>query len=311
MYSLCTVLHNLLKKSSILTKLLTLFVFVIGIYSCKKIDSEGNGPTLQFRTDSSYVYKDDTVFIGKTFKVGIVAKKGDVNITNFIIEVCNNGTIERYLDTGLNAASLAVNEIIIKGISPKDTWTFIARDKDGSSASISFNIFASPNSTFGPVITIPSIILGAQNNSSIGSFLDIKNDVVYSLQQAYSVQDSIEILYYYDALTGNANTLASPNATIDASVFPGTYGLANWTVKNEVRYLQTTFTDADFVKFNNDSLLIATYNDPLAKRKAKNLVAGNIYVFKTADGKLGMFEVLNVTGTDAGTVEIKVKMQPY
>jgi hypothetical protein len=304
-------LHNLLKKETVLVPFfIILLIIVFGIFSCKK-EYKGSPPTIQLRTDSGYVYKNDTVYIGKTFNVGIIATKGNVNITNLIIEVSNNNSTSRYLDTGLNAASLVENETIIKGLSPKDTWTFIVRDKDGSSASISFNVFANPNSTFGPVITIPSIIMGAQNNTSIGSFLDIKNVIVYNLQQAFNVQDSIQMLYYYDSIQGNANTIASPNANIDPSVFTGTYALANWTILNETRYVQTTFTDADFVNCNNDSLLIATFNEPLSKRKAKNLAVGNIYVFETGDGKLGMFEVLNVVGSESGTIEIKVKMQPY
>jgi hypothetical protein len=185
------------------------------------------------------------------------------------------------------------------------------RDKDGTSASISFNIFADSNSTFGPIISIPSIILGAQNDTTVGSFLDIKNVKVYDLQQAYGIQDSIEMLYYYDAIQGNTNTIASPNATIDASVFPGIYGLANWTVKNVTCYQVTTLTDSNFNNIKNDSILLSpAYINP-TYRKAKNLKAGDIYAFKTGKGKLGMFEVLNVSGTDAGTIEIKVKMQPY
>jgi len=285
-------------------------LFIVSIFSCRKNNDDGIGPTIAFKLDSGFVYKDDTILIGKTYNVGIIAQKGDVNITNFIIKVSNNSTTT-YLDTGMNVSTLDINKTIIKGLAAKDTWTFIVRDKNGNSASVSFNIFADSSSVFGSIVTIPSIILGAQNNTSIGSFLDIKNKLVYNLDQAYAIQDSIEILYFYDAIQTDANTIASPNANIDASVFPGTSGLTNWTVKNETRYLQTSLSASDFESFYNDSILIATYNETLAKRKAKNLVAGDIYVFRTAKNKLGMFKVLNVTGTDAGTVEIKVKMQPY
>jgi hypothetical protein len=303
-------MHNpRLEMKSTRILLLAIF-FAMVIFSCRKETEPGIGPSIEFKVDTGYVYNDDTVLIGKTFNVGIIAKKGDVNITNFIIKVSND-SLTTYLDTGVNTASLSVYKTIIKGLAPKDTWTFIVRDKDGNSTSLSFNIYADANSTFGPVITIPSIILGAQNNTATGSFLDIKNVAVYNLQQAFGIQDSIEILYYYDAIASDANTIASPNANIDVSVFPGTYGLSNWTIKNETRYLITAMTDSDFNNFSNDSLLIALYDEPNSKRKAKNLIPGNIYVFKTAKGKLGLFEVLNVSGTDTGTIEIKVKMQPY
>ena len=266
-------MHNQMSKIKILLELLFAVFLVAGIFSCRKEEDKGTGPSIQFKLDSGYIYKDETVLIGKTFNVGIIANKGDFNITDFIIKI-ENDTLTTYLDTGLNAASLNISKTIIKGLSSEDKWTFIVRDKAGNSASLSFNIYADTNSAFGPVITVPSIILGAQNNTTTGSFLDIKNVTVYNLQQAYGIQDSIEILYYYDAITSDANTIASPNANIDASVFPGTYGLSNWIVKNETRYLLTTLTDNDFTNFNNDSLLIGTYNETLSKRKAKNLAAG-------------------------------------
>jgi hypothetical protein len=305
-------MHNKRNTTPTVICSMIIVLFMILFFSCHKDDDKGIGPAISFRVDTGYVFKDDTVLIGKTFNVGIIAEKGDANITNFIIKVSNDSTVT-YLDTGLNAASLNISETIIKGIAPKDTWTFIVRDKSGNQSEISFNIYADSSSLFGPIITIPSIILGAQNNTTIGSFLYIKNNLVYSLYQAYAIQDSIEICYYYDFLQGENNVIASPGANIDASVYTGTYGLANWTVKNETRYFLTAFTDNDFANLNNDSLLIATYTPNVTsfKRKAKNLVAGNIYAFHTAKNKLGLFEVLNVNGTDAGTVEIKIKMQPY
>ena len=303
-------LLNTYLKNKIFWNLLIPILLVAFDFSCRKKDVQGVGPSIKFKIDTGYVYKDDTILIGKTFKVGIIAEKGDVNITNFTIKV-NNSVITTYLDTGMNTASFNINKTIIKGVSSKDTWTFTVRDKDGTSASISLNIYADSNSTFGPIISIPSIILGAQNDTNIGSFLDIKNKAIYKLQQAYGVQDSIEMLYYYDAIQGNTNTFASPNATIDASVFPGTYGLANWTVKNVTWYQVATLTDNDFNNIKNDSIMLTpAYINP-AYRKAKNLKACDIYAFKTGSGKLGMFEVINVSGTDAGSVELKVKMQPY
>jgi hypothetical protein len=132
MNSLCCLIHNLMKKQ----RILILLLIIIFAAACRKTEKKGAPPTLQFKVDTAYVYKDDTVLVGKTFKVGIIANKGDDNITNFIIKVSNDSTIT-YLDTGLNASSLNLSETIIKGVSLKDTWTFIARDKDGSSASIS------------------------------------------------------------------------------------------------------------------------------------------------------------------------------
>lgn len=303
-------MHNRQLKKIYSIIFLAIAVVVMVLTSCRRDDEPGIPPTIELRIDSGYVHSDDTVAAGKTFTVGIIAHKGDANITNFMMNIAND-SLYTYLDTGLNAEDVIISKTIIKGLGQKDTWTFTVRAKDGAWASVSLNIFLDTSSTFGPVITIPSVILGAQHCTANGSFYDVKNNTIYFLADAFNVQDSIEMLYFYDAVTSDANTIASPNANIDTSVFNGTYGLPNWTVKNETRYLKTTLTAVDFDNFNNDSLLIATYNETLSKRKAKNLAVGDIYAFRTANNKLGLFEVLNVFGTDAGTVEIKIKMQPY
>jgi hypothetical protein len=297
-------------KKIILHIILAFCLVVVLITACHKEEETTNGPSIKLRLDSGYVHNDTTELIGSTFRVGIIAESGDVNITNFLIKITTDST-QTYLDSGLNSASFDINKYLVKGVSQKETWTFIVRDKAGKSASLSILISADSNSTYGPVITIPSITLGAQNNTTVGSFLDIKNVSIYNLADAFGIQDSIELCYYYDFLQGENNVIASPNATIDASVYPGQYTLTNWTVRNETRYLQTTLTSSDFSGIANDSLLIASFNQPLSKRKAKNLVAGDIYSFKTSKGKFGLFEVINVNGTDGGTIEIMVKIQPY
>ena len=301
-----------MKCNSIKFLVFLLIIFSIVTTGCKKdADDKGAPPSLKLKTDSGYVHSDTTILIGKSFKVGLIAVKGDANITNFMIKI-TTGTTETYLDSGLNSSGFIIDKNLTKGVSAQEIWTFIVRDKDGNATSISIKITADSNSVYGPVYTIPSIILGAQNDTTVGSFFDFKNNKVHTLAQAYALQDSIELCYYYDFLQGEDNEIASPNANIDASVYTGQYALTNWTVKNETRYLKTTLTDAQFYGTANDSILIATYNVPLAKRKAKNLAVGDIYSFRTTTtGKFGLFRVMNVTGTDAGTVEIMVKMQPY
>jgi hypothetical protein len=299
-----------MQKRIILNIISIICIAAFLLTACHKEEETTNGPSIKLSIDSSYVYNDTAILIGSTFKVGIIAVSGDVNITNFMIKITTDST-QTYLDSGLNSASFNINKYLVKGVSQQETWTFIVRDKAGKSASLSIIISADSNSTYGPVITIPSITLGAQNHTTVGSFLDIKNVQVYNLTDAFGIQDSIEICYYYDLLQGENNVIASPNANIDASVYPGQYTLTNWTIRNETRYLKTTLTASDFSGISNDSLLIASYNTPLSKRKAKNLVAGDIYSFKTAKGKFGLFKVLNVNGTDSGTVEIMVKIQPY
>jgi len=296
-----------MKHKIIISCIFTLIV-VSFILSCRKDHDAGAPPTLHFKIDSGYVSSDTTALIGKTFRIGLVAVRGDPNITNFIIKI-TTGSTQTYLDSGLNSPGFNIDKYLTKGVSPEETWTFIVRDKEGGSASISLKISADSNSVYGAVVTIPSIIFGAQNNSSVGSFYNLKNENIYDLPNAFLIQDSIDLCYYYDFLQAEDNVISSPAATIDSTVYPGPYTLANWTIRNETRFMKTTLTEADFNSVANDSLLIATYYFPSSKKKAKNLATGDIYSFKTSAGKLGLFRVLDVNGTDAGTVEIAIKVQ--
>lgn len=289
-------------------KLLILFLFMlVTIYSCKKEENAYPPPSIQFITGDGYVSNDTILQLGETFKIGVKAENPDVNLTNFIIKV-ESDEIETYLDSGMNTPSLNYEKTIIKGIKAVEKWVFIIRDKDGKSAEISLNIQKDTASAYGNIFYYPSIIMGAQNNS-IGSFYSISEDSVYNLESAFNNQNKIDLCYYYDFIETDENTIASPGANIDESVYPGANSLSNWTRRRTTRFKLTDLTDNDFQHASNDSLLIAAYGQSEGKRKAKNLQGGNIFSFKNEDGKLGLFKVNSVSGTDEGFVDISIKVQ--
>ena len=196
----------------------------------------------------------------------------------------------------------------VKGINDSEKLIFIIRDKDGKSAQISLNIRKDSSSTFGNVNYFPSIDLGAQNNS-MGSFYSLTEDSVYSLNSAFANQDKIDLCYYYDLIDTDENTIASPGANINTSVYTGANGLSNWTTRRTTRFKTASISANDFLNANNDSLLIIAYGQSDGTRKAKNLKTGDIFSFKNNDGKVGLFKVNSVSGTDAGNVNISIKVQ--
>lgn len=284
-----------------------LIVILTTILGCEKEKTNYPPPSIQFITDSGFVYNDTVLALGETFKIGIIADNPNVNLTNFIIRV-ESDEFETYLDSGMNTKNIHFERNIVKGIKELEKWIFIIRDKDGKSAEISFNVTKDSSSAYGNIFYFPSVEMGAQNNS-IGSFYSLIEDSVYTLNQAFENQDKIDICYYYDFIDTDENTIASPGANIDESVYPGANGLSNWTTRRTTRFKPAGITEAEFLNAHNDSLLIVAYGQSEGKRKAKNLQTGNIFSFNNEDGKIGLFRVNSVSGMDAGTVNISIKVQ--
>jgi hypothetical protein len=290
-----------------LSAFIALSLVIIFLTSCKKKDTAS--PTIHLTSALGYVYKDSVMAVGKNFKVELFAESGgDVNITNIIIRNEHDGIVTNYFDTGINNQAIKISKILTKSVYEREKWTFIAIDKNGGNAAVSFIVFKDPNSHFGNIRHF-NATMGAQSSTLIGSFLSLNSGRFFFQDSAFAHQDSIEMLYYYDAISSDANTIASPNANVDPSIYTGTSALVNWTVKNETRYYKTTLSSSDFNAAANDSLLLVAYNEPNAKRKAKNLTAGDIYSFKTVHNKFGLFRVEQVTGQDAGFVTVTILIQ--
>ncbi len=291
---------------TIMAVVVSLLAFFV-LPSCKKKDT--NPPQIFFSTGSTYVYKDSVMATGCNFKVEINAQTGgDANITNFIIRNEHDGIVTSYFDTGMNNETIKISKILTKSIYDSEKWTFIVIDKNGKNASISFITTKDPSSQYGPIKHFDAT-MGAQSSTLFGSFLSLNSGFTFFQDSAFAHQDSIEMLYYYDAIGTDANSIASPNANIDPSVYTGSTGLANWTIKNETRYYKTTLTYADFNAATNDSLLLISYSEINGKRKAKNLVSGDIYAFKTAHNKYGLFYVNQVMGLDTGNISVNILIQ--
>jgi hypothetical protein len=288
--------------------LLILLLFSVAFFSCEKEETDYPPPSIQFISENGFVFQDTTLALGESFKVGIDAANPNVKLTNFIIKVESDIT-ETYLDSGMNTASLHYVKTLTKGIAAAEKWTFIIRDRNLKSSEISLNIKRDIHATYGDIVYFPSIEMGAQNQAMTGSFYSLTEDEIYELEAAFLHQETIDLCYFYDNIETDENTIASPGANIDASVFPGEYGLDKWTIHRTTRFKFTDITQAEFENITNDSLIIATYGQSDGKRKAKNLQNGNIYSFKNEDGRMGLFLVNSVSGTDEGTINISIKVQ--
>ncbi|HPB26071.1 MAG TPA: hypothetical protein PLE11_09950 [Bacteroidales bacterium] len=286
--------------------MLLLIIAVAFMVSCSKKD--GDPPSISLGTTAGFICSDTILPGGTNFFVRIIAHKGDENITNLVIKNYHDGQQTVLFDTGVNNETIAITKILTKNVYQTETFTFMVIDKNGKNASLSFTVNLDTSAGYQAVKVFDSVVLGAQKCNTTGSFMSLASGHVWFQADAATIPDSIEMLYYYDS-TGDANTISSPNANIGSFIYPGATSPIYWPVRNETSFYKTTYSLADFNAITNDSLLLAAYSGINAKRKAKNLVAGNVYSFKTIHTKYGMFAVEQVNGTDSGTVQCTIKIQ--
>ncbi len=284
-----------------------ILVLLIGVVGCEKEKIDHLPPSINFIIGNDFVSSDTLLGLGESFRVGIYASNPDVNLTNFIIKVESN-ILETFLDSGMNTPILYFEKYLTKGIKVSEKWIFIIRDKDGSSAELSFVVLMDTSSTYGSIDYFQSVELGAQSNNTT-SFFSFSEGLTFTMAEAFNNQDKIDMCYYYDFIDTDENTIASPGANIDESVYMGEFGLSNWSTRRTSRFKIADITEGDFNNAINDSLLLAAYGQGEGNRKAKNLQQGSIFAFKNEDGKIGLFKVNSISGTDDGVINISIKVQ--
>ncbi len=289
--------------------LLCFFALVVG---CTREAPVYPVPSLKFVILPSLTSKDTTLMLNDTVRIGLSAKTGsDQALTHFHMTVIKDSAIT-YIDSALYTNQLDNFRTIIKGIAKKETRIFYVRDRDGRKSeelTITFNLDSS--SIYGDIGYMPSIRLGAQKNTTIGSFYSLAANLVYNQSEAFNQQGLINLLYYFDTIDADKNTIASPGANVDATVYPGTTGITNWAIRNTTRFgLQENITSGQFDLCRNDSLILSnTFEFESGFRKAKNLAGNQIYSFVTNSGLKGLFKVLEVRGESEGDIAIAIKIK--
>ncbi len=155
----------------------------------------------------------------------------------------------------------------------------------------------------------PGRVLGAQSNSADGSSCASVDGTVYTISAAKTNIKKVDFIYFYQT-TGDKRLaeLVSPaaaNLTWLESV------KSNCNATKFTNALDITATQFDNIKEATGAELI----DELVTDKtatlnyAANLSAGKYVGFITANGQKGIIKVVNVSGTEAGTITIDIKVQ--
>lgn len=284
---------------------LLIFATFLWLLSCEKDSQPKLPPSIQLIEQSGSISSDSTIAFGSLMTFTIKANGGSANLTNlYAIRSVPGHDASRAMDTSMNIREFTINKTFIKNIDDIENWTFVVRDKNLLSDSVSVTITKDSSSGFGPVRYLESIVMSAQNTASPGSFFSFDLGVL-DLSLAFQNQELIDLLYYYYG--EDENVIASPGANVESGVFEG--DLENWTSRRTTRFIELDLPSEDFYAIENDSLLVVSYDEGSGKRKAKNLTPGKSFSFKTQDSKFGIFRVTEVEGAEAGTIIIDIKIQ--
>jgi len=288
-------------SARVLYLIVALFIFA----SCEKETQTQLPPSIQLIQKPGNVSSDTTFAFGDLMTFTIQATGGSANLTNLYVIRDGDRMIQtRALDTSMNIFNFEINKSFTKNLADWEIFTFVIRDKNRLSDSVSIFIHRDTTADFGPIRFLESEILSAQNMGIPGSFFSFV-DGVLDLNQAMQKQEFIDLLYYYYG--EDENVIASPGANVESGVFEG--DLQDWTIRRTTRFIELDLPAEEFYAAENDSLLVVSYIEGSGKRKAKNLTSGKIFSFKTQDSKFGIFRVLEVEGSDAGTIKYDIKIQ--
>ena len=296
---------NIIPNSLKIAGMLTMFSLIT--LSCEKSE-ENLPPMIQLLEQEGYISGDTTISSGDLINVKVLLQKGDLNMTNFYIDVYTD-SVSRYFDTGMNTSYIIWEGAFIKTLAPIEDWKFVVRDRDGNTAITSIKIKLDTAAQYADLITYSPTDFGAQDNQQVGGCYNIADSSMYFHQDVAtdtSLQSGIDMLCFYDDI--DKNTIASPGANFEDGIFP--VNPATWTITNTTRYFKTSLSVEDFNTAINDSIILSNYDEGEAKRKAKKLQINDIYTFRTQSGRLGMFKVNGVNGTTDGTISISMKTQP-
>ncbi len=273
--------------------------------ACNRDDGPQQSPQIHLLHQSGMVSSDTTIAVGQLMTFAITAQAGSANLTNLI--AMRGGTqqiTQRALDTSMNMQKFSVAKTFTKNLGETEFPTFIIRDKNRLSDSVSVVIILDITSGFGPIKDFVSLILGAQNEVDRGSFFSFISGETYTLNGAFQNQELIDLVYYFGE---DDYTMGSPGANIEDRIFESTPD--DWDVRRTTRFIAIDLTQEVFENAQNDSLLIASYTEGEGKRIAKFLSPGKTFSFQTQDLKYGIFRMTEVEDTDAETVKIDVKIQ--
>jgi hypothetical protein len=291
-----------MKKIS--TLFIILFSGIMMFSGCKKDDPEVL-PTITLKSTAGFISANTQAAFGDTLIFGVTANSnGTDNLVKFSVYV-NNVNI---VDSTINTQNFSFDFYSLKSVAPSEVWKFVATDITGKEASTTVTI----TGNFGQIDSYTGITLGAQNNTTIESFLSYSNNTTtkYFQAAAFADQANIDMFCFYEATGTHQNfmSLAAPGSHI-TGIFTGATAPDFYTINNLTYFVKTTLSAAQFSAVANDAVVIDSFDPANKFRKATVLTVGDVYAFLLHSGKYGLLKITAVTGVEDGSLQMDVKIQ--
>ena len=277
--------------------------------SCKKDDEEVAiaGPSITFQGGNNSLDFDDTV--GIDVNVDFTAE-GEVSV--FKLTFLDGDSIFDLTSTYKGDKSGTYRFIREKSLIGADLqkglgevkYIFTLTDKESNTKTATYTVTAA-GSQAGPINTYTTVLLGGQDNTTLGSAYDAEGNEVFSMTGITATnQAKVDFLFAYGS-TSHYYIGSPSNSDIAIS-----HDMTGWTTKNATVIATSTVTNTEFDAITDDAAIVtATAN--ISGTKANDLSSNDIFALITVDGKKGLVKVISTEGTSGAnrkiTLEVKIQ----
>ncbi len=275
--------------------------------SCSKDDAVGPDLTINSEEDvtvpaNSLITIEWRADAGDAKLEFFTIKEGNLAILDFDNIDWNNYQIPNADDeTFIGSATVMIGD-------ENTAFTLIVTDKDGLTAQGMVNVTIDVGSTGNPINEYTAVLMGAQTNVDVGSFLDAETGTVYKIGPAGNNQALIDIIYYYGISSGNEATFVNPNhPTVNNATANAFDWCTDWSVKNGTVFGVSSLTSGEFDAIDDDLLIsgITGLSDNIIPQMSVN----DVIAFETVNSKKGLIRVTNIVAGGDGSITINVKIQ--
>ena len=263
-----------------------------------------------------------------TQTVAAVAASYSANPTVNVVNLTKINSTARY-DT-IASSSIIINKSShdslsyqtspLLHISSTDSIVFTITITDVNQNSASKTIYVKGRKS--NIIVSDTVKIGAQNSTSFGSFFASSNYTAYFSSQTKNIASSIDFIYYSDST--NHSILGAPADTnfrkhyipysSIISQFGGYYNITGFYDITTAQGITAAAVLYNSATYNNLGQYANTYNTTNVFADANNniqtaitVTVGNYYMFKTAAGSIGIFQVNNIIPGSNGYITLYIR----